>query len=203
MNAADLRNLRTPLTVLVLMLAVGAGLIYRIDQALATAQRDLVQQQNQLREARTRLQKSGLEKEVIVRYLGSYHDLQRLGFVGDEQRLNWLEALRLSNQQVQLYGVQYQIGAQQAYPYAAELDPGSLVLHQSLMKLSFRLLHEGDLMNFLAALARQRAGFFAVNQCVIQRLNPDGAARLQPNLGAECEIAWITVTPATRADRKS
>ena len=203
MNAAEFRALRTPLIVLILVLAMVTGLIYEIDQSLAAAQRELVQQQNQLREARVRLQKSGLEKEVIVRYLSSYQYLQRLGFVGDEQRLNWLEALRLSNQQAQLFGIQYQIGVQQAYPYAAELDPGQLTLHQSLMKLNFRLLHEGDLMTFLGTLAKQGAGFFAVNQCVIQRLNADGAVRVQPNLGAECEIAWITVKPAAPGDKKS
>ena len=203
MNAAELRALRTPLVVLVLMLALAGALIYQIDQSLASARRELAQQQNQLREARTRLQKSGLEKDVIVRYLGSYQQLQQLGFVGDEQRLNWLEALRLSNQQAQLFGIQYQIGAQQAYPYAAELDPGQLTLHQSLMKLNFRLLHEGDLMTFLDTLAAQHAGFFAVNQCSIQRLNPDGSVRIQPNLGAECEIAWITLKPAAPGDKKS
>lgn len=203
MNAAELRALRTPLVVLILILALAAGLIYQIDQSLASARRELAQQQSQLREARTRLQKSGLEKDVIVRYLDSYQYLQRLGFVGDEQRLNWLEALRLSNQQAQLFGIQYQIGAQQAYPYAAELDPGQLALHQSLMKLNFRLLHEGDLMKFLDTLAAQRAGFFSVNQCLINRLNPDGSARVQPNLGAECEIAWITLKPAAPGDKKS
>ena len=203
MNASEFRALQAPLIILVLMLAIGAGLIYQIDQALASAKNELVQQQNQLREARVRLQKSGLEKEVIVRYLGSYEHLQQLGFIGDEQRLNWLEALRLSNRQAQLFGIQYQIGAQQAYPYTAELDPGQLVLHQSLMKLSFRLLHEGDLMSFLGTLAGQGAGFFAVNQCMMQRLNPDGSARVQPNLGVECEIAWITAKPAAPGDKKS
>ena len=203
MNTAELRTLKTPLIVLVLMLAAGAGLIYLIDQSLTTAKSELIQQQNQLREARIRLQKSGLEKDVISRYLSSYQYLERFGFVGDEQRLNWLEALRLSNQQTQLFGIQYQIGAQQAYSYAAELDPGQLTLHQSLMKLNFRLLHEADLMNFLGTLAKQGAGFFAVNQCTMQRLNPDGTVRVQPNLGVECEIAWITAKPAAPGDRKS
>ena len=203
MNRAEVRALRTPLVVLILLLAVGAGLIYQIDQSLTAAKRELLQQQNQLREARTRLQKSGLEKDVIVRYLSNYQSLQRLGFVGDEQRLNWLEALRLSNQQAQLFGIQYQIGAQQAYPFAAELDPGQLTLHQSLMKVNFRLLHEGDLMKFLDTLAAQHAGFFAVNQCMVQRLNADGSVRVQPNLGAECEIAWITLKPAVPGDKKS
>jgi hypothetical protein len=202
MNASELRALQTPLIVLIIVMGLGAGLIYELDQTLGSIKRELAQQQNQMREARTRLQKSGDEKEIIVRELPSYQYLQRIGFVGDEQRLNWLEGLRLSNQQARLFGIQYQIGSQQPYPYAAELDPGQLTLHQSVMKLNFQLLHEGDLMSFLTALGKQGAGFFSVNQCKIDRLNTGGSIRFQPNLRADCEIAWITLRPNPTGDRK-
>ena len=138
-----------------------------------------------------------------MRYLGSYQYLQRLGFAGDEQRINWLDGLRVANQQTQLFGVDYQISTQQPYPSANELDHGQLTLHQSLMKISFRLLHEGDLMRFLGTLAKQGAGVFAVNQCVVDRLDTGGSIRFQPNLRADCELVWITVRPGTPGDKKS
>src|SRR5258706_6447768 len=203
MNSADLLALRNPVIALILILALAAGLIYYLDQSLTAAKRELAGQQVQLREARTRLQKSGDEKQIIVRYLSNYQYLQRLGFVGDEQRINWLEGLRLSNQQTQLFGVDYQIGAQQPYPYASELDPGQLTLQQSLMKINFRLLHEGDLLRFLGTLAKQGVGVFSVNQCVIQRIDTGGSIRFQPNLQADCELAWITARPAAPGDKKS
>ncbi len=203
MNPNDLRALRDPLIVMAIVLALSVGLIYYLNSSLQTAARELAQQQNELRGARTRLQNSRGEELIIVRYLNDYQSLQRLGFVGDEQRVNWLEGLRLSNQQAQLFGVDYQIGAQQPYPYAGELDPGQLTLHQSVMKISFRLLHEGDLLRFLHALAQQGAGFFSVNQCLVGRLDTDGALRFQPTLRADCELAWITLRPATPAEKKS
>jgi hypothetical protein len=203
MNTADLLALRNPVIALILTLALGAGLIYYLDQSLTTARRELAGQQNQLREARTRLQKSGDEKQIIVRYLSNYQYLQRLGFVGEEQRINWLEGLRLSNQQTQLFGVDYQIGAQQPYPYASDLEPGQLTLQQSLMKISFRMLHEGDLLRFLGTLAKQGVGVFSVNQCVVQRMDTGGSIRFQPNLQADCELAWITARPPAPGDKKS
>lgn len=203
MKTSELRALQTPLTVLVMVAGIGGALIYQLDNKLISTQRELLQQQNLTREARTRLSKSGEEKEIIVRHLPSYQFLQRVGFVGDEQRLNWLEGLRMSNQQAQLFGVQYQIGSQQPYPYATELDPGQLVLHQSVMKLDFQLLHEGDLMNFFVTLGKQGAGFFAVNQCRVERLNTGGSIRFQPNLRAQCDITWITVRPGAPGDKKS
>jgi len=201
-NAPELKALRAPLIILVIVLGLGAGIVYQLDQTLSATKRELAQQQAQMREARTRLQKSGEEKELIVRYLPNYEYLQRIGFVGDEKRLNWLEGLRLSNQQAQLFGVQYQIGSQQQYPYAAELSPGQLTLHQSVMKLSFQLLHEGDLMSFLKALGKQGAGFFAVNECKLDRANTGGSIRFQPNLRADCDIAWITLRAASPGERK-
>jgi hypothetical protein len=202
MNATELKALQTPLIILVIMIGLAAGLIYQLDQMLTITKRDLAQQQRQMIEARTKLQKSGDEKDVIIRYLPNYQYLQRIGFVGDEQRLNWLEGLRLSNQQAQLFGVQYQIGSQQTYPYSAELNPGQLMLNQSVMKLSFQLLHEGDLMSFLTALGKQGAGFFSVNQCRLDRVDTGGSIRFQPNLRANCDIAWITLRPNVPGERK-
>lgn len=198
MIALDLRALKTlrrPLGVLAAVIASGALVLYYTGAALERAQRAAAQQQNQLREARIQLNKSGEEKATIVRYLGQYQYLQQLGFVGDEQRINWLDGLRLANRETRLFGVDYQIGAQQPYPYAAELNPGPLTLHQSVMKVTLKLLHEDDLMRFLGTLARLGAGVFAVNQCVLERVDPGDDLRNQPNVRAECELAWITLRP--------
>ena len=202
MNPADLRALKIPLIALIATIAIGAGLVYYSDIVLKQTRITLRQQQNQMREAKTRLQKSGDEKDVIVRYLGGYQNLLRLGFAGPEQRINWLDSLRLANQQLQLFGIDYQIGTQHAYPYAGELDPGQLALYESLMKVNLGLLHEGDLMRFLGTLAKMGVGVFSVNECKIQRLDTGGSIRFQSNLSAQCELAWITVRPAAPGDKK-
>lgn len=202
MNPADLRALRVPLIVLILTLAIGAGLVYYSDVVLKQTRLTLTQQQNQMKEARTRLQKSGDERDVIVRFLSGYQFLQKLGFAGPEQRINWLDGLRLTNQQLQLFGVDYQIGMQQQYPYASDLDPGQLTLHQSLMKINLGLLHEGDLMRFLGTLAKLGAGVFSVNECNIERQDTGGSIRYQANLRAHCELSWITVRPAAPGEKK-
>ncbi len=204
MNASGLRALRVPLIALAVTIALGVGLLYYSNLKLKAAKTALAAEQINLNAKRTQMQESGDEKQIIVRYLSDYQYLQRLGFVGDEQRINWLDGLRLTNQQTQLFGVDYQISAQQPYPYASELNPGELALYQSVMKISFRLLHEEDLLRFLGTLAKQRAGVFSVNQCVMERVETGGSIRFQPNLRADCELAWITMRPATSArDKKS
>jgi hypothetical protein len=196
MNPADIQALRVPVLVLVIVLMAGAAAIYYSDRLEDVARQQLAQQHNQLKEARTRLQKSGDEKDIIVRYLARYRELEREGFIGEEQRINWLDGLRLANQQADLFGVDYQIGTQAPYAHAASLNPGQIALNQSVMRLQFRLLHEIDLMRFLNALGQQGGGIFSVDQCVLRRIDTRGVIRYQPNVTAECELSWITAKVA-------
>jgi hypothetical protein len=193
MNQADLKALRNPLLAVAGVALLGALAVYYSGRLMIAARQQLAQQQVQLKDARTRLQKSGDEKDIIVRYLEGFRQLERAGFVGEEQRINWLDGLRLANQQTDLFGVDYQIGAQTPYAYGAEFSPGPLALNQSIMRVRFRLLHEGDLDRFLGSLARQGAGIFAIDQCLMRRIDTRGVIRFQPNVTAECDLSWITV----------
>jgi hypothetical protein len=189
------RELQLPIVVLLMALLAAAGAVYYSDMLVNEARRQLAQQEAQAREARLRLQKSGDEKEAIVRYLGAYQELQRIGFAGEEQRINWLDGLRLANARTDLFGVDYQIAAQAPYAHAAELNPGELRLNQSVMTLRFRLLHEEDLLRFFNILRDAGAGMFAIDECALKRIETGGGTRYQPNLAAECKLSWITAKP--------
>jgi hypothetical protein len=145
-----------------------------------------------LREAQTRVQKSGAEKDLIMRYLPDYQRLDAIGFVGAEQRINWIDALRYANQKGALFGINYDIAPRKAYPHAAAMNPGQLAVSHSLMKLRFQMLHEEDLPKFFAHLSEPNAGVFMVNACNLRRTSTTLAARFVPHLSAECELAWIT-----------
>jgi hypothetical protein len=193
MSQSDLQALKVPLVILAIVLLAGAGAIYYSDRLVKQTRQQLAQQRAQLNDARIRLQKSDEEKSVIVTYLNSYRTLESSGIVGEEQRINWLDGLRLANQQADLFGVNYRIDTQKPYPYSAELNPGQLVLSQSMMHVDFRLLHEQDLMRFLNALGRQGGGLFTIDQCIMKRVDTGGVIRFQPNVNAECDLSWITV----------
>ncbi len=195
MNTDELKALRGPLIFLVLILAIASGGIYYTYLLRQQAQALLVQQQGQLREAEMRMQRSGDEEAIIIQYVEKYRQLQRSGFVGDEQRINWLDGLRVANERTDLFGINYEIGVQQPYAYATELNPGQISLRQSVMKLDFRLLHEGDLLRFFEALRTQDAGLFHLDRCLLRRTETSGVISFQPNLSATCDLIWITATP--------
>ncbi|MGH8750116.1 MAG: hypothetical protein ACREUV_00250 [Burkholderiales bacterium] len=195
-STEDIKALRIPLLLLLAVLLAGGALVYYTKRSSDTALNEFKQQDNLLREARTRYQKSGDERETILRYRGDYQRMIQQGLIGPEQRIAWLDGLRLANQQSELFGVEYQIGAQQAYAQAQELNPGNVTILQSQMKLSFRLLHESDLMRFFGVLSNNGIGLFHINQCKLERLdNNSTAIRFQPNLRAECELMWFTLSP--------
>lgn len=202
MNTGDLKSLRAPVLVLLVVALAATGAVYYTEGLLQQARRQLAQQETLLKEARTRLYQSGEEKEIITRYLGGYQQLQRIGFVGGEQRINWLDGLRVANQRSELFGIDYQISEQRPYAYASEFNPGQITLNQSVMKLRFRLLHEEDLMRFFHALTQAGAGVFSIDECTLKRIDTTGAIRYQPNLAAECELSWITAQPSG-AEKKS
>jgi len=192
-------TLAVPLFVLaIVLLAVIGAVKFSLDKALE-AERQLSTQQAQLRDAQTRVQKSGSEKELIVRYLPGYQQLAALGFVGDEKRINWLDALRVANHRGELFGIDYDISPRRLYPLASTLSPGQMRVMQSTMKLRFQMLHEADLPRFLELLSNQKAGLFMVDQCTLRRSTSTLNMRFHPNLVAECQLSWITAQPAEQA----
>ena len=183
------------------LLAVIGAVKFSLDKAQA-AQQQFDTQQTQLRDAQTRVQKSGTEKELIIRYLPGYRQLAAIGFVGEEQRINWLDALRVVNQKGDLFGVDYDISPRRPYPLASALAPGQMRVMQSMMKLRFQMLHEEDLARFFELLSNQKAGLFMVDQCTIKRTASTQNMRFQPNLAADCQLSWMTAQPAEQAENK-
>ena len=192
----DLQILRLPLMIFAIVLAVStAGVMFTLNQLKQTGTM-LENQQRTLSQAQTRFRKSGEERDIIIRHLPAYRTLEQQGFIGAEQRINWLDAIRMTNQELNMFGAEYQIGAQQPYPPSTKLDTGAFQVHQSTMKLSFKLLHEGDLMRFFDHLSQLKTAFFTLNECELQRLtNNSVTLHFQPALQATCQLNWVTITP--------
>jgi hypothetical protein len=151
-------------------------------------------QQNALNQARSRYQTSGTEKDNIVKYLPDYQILILQGFIGEEQRIHWMDDLRNVNLHYKFFGISYDISAQHEYKPAFPLDMGSFKLHRSIMKLNFAMLHELDLLVLLNALFEDKSPYFMMRDCNITRIPDGGRNKFSPNLNATCELDWITIT---------
>jgi hypothetical protein len=201
----DIDALRVPLIALLVAIAAAAALIAGSGAIFDNARASLAKRESELRQARLKIQNAGEEKELISRYLAPYQQLARAGFVGEEQRITWLDSLRAANEEARIFGVEYDLSAQRPYAYAAEFNTGQLLLQESVMHLRFGMLHEEDLPRFLDALARRGGGFFTVDDCVVRRLKNDADFTLtvEAKLSAECNLRWLTVRPPGPGDKKS
>lgn len=195
-TAADWRALRTPLLLLTAILLLGGALALLTQRGLEQARVARAAQESALNAARERWRKSGDERDRIMRYRDEYESLRQLGFVGEEQRINWVDALRAASLNLKLFGITYQIEARQPLASPANMATGHYRLHQSEMRIKMGLLHEEDLPRFMSVLAAQGAGIFTIRECSLQRQSVEATAeaRLQPHLLAECSLDWITIS---------
>ena len=196
LTGKDLAALKLPFLVLVIAIAASIALVKFSAGKRAQAEVQHRAQLTALQDARSRYQRSGEERETILRYLPAYRQLHQQGFVGTEQRINWLEGLRAANGQAGLFGVTYQLEPQKPFPLIGADNPMSQYLRHSQMKLTFGLVHEGDLIRFFRALAAQQTGMFMLTGCALNRAGGgDAPAPRQANLSAQCELSWLTIEP--------
>lgn len=137
------------------------------------------------------------EKRDIRNFQQRYVELRQRGLVGEEQRLAWLDAIRQTQEQLQLPPLSYEIEPQQAVTLDAPIDLGDYQLFGSRMHLHMELVHELDLFNFLQSL-RER-GYVAVQDCSIKRLGVVAGTPGGSTLGADCTLNWITLNTASKA----
>lgn len=181
-----------PLLALIAVLALGGGIVWWTAQRSAEARQIYEREHAALNQIQQRLAQVGEERRLIERYAPAYRQLLEQGVVGAEQRVNWIDALRSASHAVRGFGVDYQVAGQEGAGF--KVDAGGYVTQQSVMKLRLRLLHEGDLLNFLAALDAQHAGLHLLQECELQRASAGPfTARFEPKLLAECKLTWITL----------
>lgn len=163
------------------------------DEALDRAQR-------QRNAAASRYAHLDNEKRDIRDFQQRYSELRERGLIGEERRLEWVDAIRQVQESRQLPPLSYEIDPQQPVRLESALDLGEYTLYGSRMRLHMELVQDMDLFDFFADLHER--GFFALQDCSIKRLASAAQAQATPGrtgaptLGADCTLNWITMAPA-------
>lgn len=195
MTRPPVAALKSALLLLLAAVVLSATGIFWSHAQDTEARVDLQRRQAALDAARARQQQGQTEARLIARHLDAYRVLIERGFVGEENRLAWIEAVHLANRDARLYGLTYTLSPRTAAP--AEQAAG-LPLKQTRMTLNMPLLVETDLPRFVAALHARAPGLFRVDNCRLARITdapPHPVNR--PELDAECELLWFTVAADT------
>jgi hypothetical protein len=192
-SADQLRKLAAPLALLVALLAAGAGLIYWIEQEQRAAHQQLAGAREQRNQARDRLTRIAEEEKEVSDKLQVYRRLKSLHILGEEQRLEWADAMTRIRNSRELLDLRYSVGRQQTIA-SVPGKPANVDFYSSTMKVDIALLHEGDLLGFLRDLRESGNAFYSVKRCAISRTGIAATGTsIVPRLRAECDIDLITI----------
>ena len=170
------------LALVAIAIAVAAGFWSNVGAGKARVERDAAA----VRKAQTeqRLSQVRTEEQEIKERTQQFQQMEQAGVTGPEKRLDWTELLRDLQRQLRLPGMTYEFGPQ----LALETGPAAgYAYHSSQLKIQLRLLHEEDLLNFIARLQREAKAMVLVRNFKMSRLPPGNSAD-GAQLLAECSM---------------
>lgn len=186
--------LRGALASLVVVLAIGAVAVGVTDYHTQQLARDNKTFQAALNQIRDRYNVAVQERALIDQFLPQYRKLEKDGFIGDENRLDWIDLLRTQAVRHRILGLSYDVKPRAVEVPPANLNIGEFQLYGSEMKLRMNLLHEGNLLGLLRVMDEQSAGVFHLRACSIERAQREIIMDSRGgNLIASCTLVWHTI----------
>lgn len=172
--------------------AVAAGSAIRFHEE---ALRDYERRKDGLESARSRYWTIDAQKRLIGTWLPAYLALQADGIIGEERRLEWIEALRAVAASAGLPSLRFRMEPRTVYETGLDPDSGSHRPFSTVVRLEAGLLHEGDFERLIRGLATRSTGLYRIERCDLRRAGPDFVMRPGAvNLAAQCDLHWITLS---------
>jgi hypothetical protein len=192
----DFIRLRWGLLFLIAVILFAVALTTTACKMVGQAQAEQGQLEMQGRDIRARLSRAPEEERELRDRIALFQQLRTRGIIGHEERLNWIEQIDNIKAARRLFEFQYEIAPQQALSAAAlpgSAQVGNYEFMSSTMNLHMPLLHENDLLDFIADLQNTVHAHLLVRDCSIDRSAPAQEGTDAAPLQANCTIAWITL----------
>jgi hypothetical protein len=191
----DYRKLGAPAFLALALALTGIGGVAAAEYYLARAKASREAAKLQRQQAQTRVEQVAEEEKEIRQNLVHYQRMVERGMVGQENRLDLIDAIAKIKKDRKLFEIKYNIEPQKPLEYPGIAPAGKLDFVASRMRLDLLLLHEEDLLNFLGDLDRIGKSHVSVRDCTLARVDP-GAVPQQsnsPRLRSECQIDLIVL----------
>lgn len=193
----DLRWLRGPLTVLLVVLSLSIGgyvaASYYLDEVRtrefnATTDLDLIS--GQVAEIEE-------EEQAVISSIGTYNTMLASGIMGEEDRVSLLEEITRIRERFLLFPINVAIGEQDRvlleYSENVDFPDEQITLRSSQVQVRFSLLHEEDLTRFLSDFLDSGRLMVPSNCTVSAALeDPEAIRQVVQHQIAACEFYWYT-----------
>lgn len=189
----EIKQIAGPLGLALALTLAGAGLVWSAGEALRSAQRNFAAAQAERRQNTERLARIAEEEREVKEKIDLYQRLKQLHILGEEQRLEWADAIARIRKERELLDLRYTVERKRLLSSVAA-KPGNIDFYASAMKVDLALLHEEDLLRFLADLRASGNAYYVVRKCAVMRTGQAiSGASMTPRLRADCEIDLITI----------
>jgi len=190
----ELKRLALPVVIGLALAAAGAALIWSAGATRLAASRALAAAQAERKQAVERLNRISDEEREVSDKLAFYQRLKSLHILGEEQRLEWADAMTRIRAERELLEYPKYVVERQKLIHSYPAKPGSVDFFASTMKVNLALLHEQDLLRFLSDLRASGYAYYSVRKCGLTRTGQAASGTtMTPRLRGECEIDLITV----------
>jgi len=194
-NGLDWHINRNALLALLGVILCGAAVLWVL--AVTAEDLRLVEHQAkiQLQQAGQRLSTAQENYNYVKSFYDQYQQLTANGVIADEDRLQWIDAVREVADTIKIPHMDYQLNPQREYmPGPATSPAGGVRVYFSPMYLKLNLLHEGDLIAFMSRLEQQAKGLFDIDFCKLERRSEKLVYQAEAtNISASCDIRWFTI----------
>mgnify|MGYP001160701104 CR=1 FL=1 len=189
----ELKRLVLPALAALAMISAGVVAISFGDKARGKARAALAGAQEERRQSTERLARIAEEEREVKEKLDIYQRLKRLNVLGEERRLEWADAIARIRAQRELLDIRYRVERQKPL-VTLQGKPANVEFYASTMNVDLALLHEEDLVRFLADLRAAGNAYYSVKRCLLERTAQSATGiAISPRLRAECQIELITI----------
>ena len=193
-GAKDLKGLRLPIAVCLVLCLAGVASDFAANRYHQDTKKQGAAISAKRTEVQGKLDRANEEEREIKANLEQYRALVARGIIGEEKRLDWIDALTAIKNERQLFNISYSIAPQKGLDYPGFGASSGVYFMASRVKIELQLLHEEDLLNFIDDLAKRSKLYLSTRSCDIQRsARGSGGTTLAPRLKADCVFDLITV----------
>lgn len=156
------------------------------------------QMRDQLQQTQAEAASMQQDRQDFDRYSHAYRDLIARGVIGEEDRLQWVEALTKLNRDHPQMKLKYRIEARRPLDFVPDAPSGMRVF-ASRMFLRLTVAHEAQLLSVLSRLDQDAHGLHLLRQCQMHRGKLEEGQQsdwVAPPLEAACAIEWVTLRQA-------
>lgn len=197
LDTKDLKRLQWAIAFLVIMALLGGGLVWSTLQLKKSGEKTFREATAARKDIETKLARARVEEQELRDKINRFQALKARGYIGPEKRLDWVETIARVKAARRLFKLDYEFSPQR--PVDAGILPGGAAaggfeIMASQMRLHVQLLHEGELLGFLAELRDAVQALVQVRSCAMERITASGTDRTNnAQLKAECTLEWISL----------